>query len=124
MTPWWNLTLLLSLCLLTSACAVNRAVSFKINTEPEGATVIYRLNSTKPGKCNTNDWVYLGSTPLEVVRHISTDALTEKNTVSLKVLRPGYTDQVKEWDAETFWEVLSKEKRIFWAPQMVPQQGR
>jgi len=108
---------------MTSACASDRAVSFKVNTEPEGATVIYRLHKAKPDRCG-NEWIYLGNTPLEAVRHISTDALKERNTVALKVLRPGYADQTKEWDGESFWEAVEREKRIFWAPQLVPQSTR
>ncbi len=111
---------LLALLVLSSACSPSvRTVRFKVNSEPEGAHVVYRvLGDDVP--CQ-GQWIYLGNTPLRSVRRYSDEQLEHIGKITLKVMRRGYYDQVREWDGPSFLEEAEGRGVIFWTPELVPQ---
>ena len=98
-------------CLLLSAgCSSKHAVNFKIHTEPEGAHVVYRQN--------TGSWIYLGITPLDIVEIMKEEKL-ENSKFSLKTMRCGYLEQVKEWTGEELLEEVQNEGVVLWTPRLI-----
>ncbi len=121
--PWKRLLALfslLALLALVSGCSSSvRTVRFKVNSEPEGAHVVYRvLGEDIP--CQ-GQWIYLGNTPLRSVRQFSDEQLEKVGKITLKVMRRGYYDQVREWDGPSFLEEAEGRGVIFWTPELVPQ---
>ncbi len=98
--------------LLFTGCSSKNVVNFKIHTEPEGAHVIYSQD-------NRHSWTYLGVTPLNVVEVFDNDELNDENTISLKTMRCGYLEQVKEWNGEDLLDEVDDKGVIFWAPRLI-----
>ncbi len=111
----------LSLSLLGGCSSVTRTVNLKIHSQPEGAYIVYKVDGDKTS-CG-NEWVYLGTTPYRGVRTFDRDELEKINRLTLKVMRPGYLDQIREWDGPSFWEEAEGKGVIFWTPEMIPQKA-
>ena len=108
----------LSMLVLLSGCADRKTISFKINSVPKGAHVLYRVvGGDIP--CQ-GQWIYLGNTPLQGVRQFGEEQFVEAEKITLKVMHNGFHDQVKEWDGAGFWEEVETHDVIFWAPELVP----
>lgn len=103
---------------LMVGCASQKTVTFKINSAPEGAFVIYRLSG--PDLDKAPEWIYLGNTPLNAVRQFHEDQMRDENKLSIKVMRAGYVDQARDWSGEAFWDEVAEYGRILWAPQLFP----
>ena len=86
--------LLLILAALLAGCSSKQSVQFKINSEPEGAHVVYRVSGVDGP--TRGEWIYLGHTPIRVVRQLDEETVTDADTITLKVMRAGYFDQVRE----------------------------
>jgi len=108
-----NLLLASGLCatLLTSGCASQDSVKLNIHTDPEGAHVIYRQGQSH--------WLYLGVTPLNVIEVIQKEELEDEDTVSIKTMRTGYLDQVREYSGREIRDELAEQGHIFWTPRLV-----
>ena len=108
-----NLFLAFSLVsfLVLTGCSSKHSVNFKIHTEPEGAHVIYRHNS--------QPWIYLGVTPLDAIEVLHEENLEDNSTISIKAMRCGYLEQVKEWKGETLLEEVEEKGIIFWTPRLI-----
>lgn len=102
---------------LLSSCASKEALKMKIHTDPEGSHIVYRLAHDEME--SDAPWVYLGVTPYQGVTLVDSGALSDEGTVTFKVMRHGYLDQVKEWTGEQFMEEYEKEGMLFWAPRLV-----
>lgn len=104
---------------LFNACGSKVApVRFKVNSEPEGAYVLYQVQGAEidcAGK-----WVYLGNTPLQGMYQFDRKQLQSGDKVSLRVMQQGYMDQTKEWTGASFYEEAKGKGVIFWTPEMVP----
>ena len=99
------------LLLMTSCSSTIHAVNFKIHTEPEGAHIVYQQENRQ--------WVYLGTSPLDVVEPIDPEQLGENYTISIKAMRCGYLDQTKEWQKEEFEQELNEKGQLFWTPRLI-----
>ncbi len=103
-----------------SGCGpTTRHVQFRINSQPEGAHVVFN----KSGRIteDTQDWIYLGHTPLRGIRLLNEEKIEEAEKITLKVMHSGYYDQSREWDGQSFWDEAEDKGVIFWAPKLVPQ---
>lgn len=105
-------TFSLTCFLLLSGCSSKNSINFRIHTEPEGAHVIYSHD-------NRQTWTYLGVTPLDIVEILDNDDLGEENKISLKTLRCGYLEQVKEWNGEELLDEFDDKGVIFWTPRLI-----
>lgn len=94
------------------------SVNFKVNSEPEGAHILYR--ATGADLPYGERWIYLGNTPLRGVHQFSEDELEEIDKITMKVFRDGYHEQKIEWDGPTFWEQAEGRGVIFWTPELIP----
>ncbi len=101
-----------------SACGSSvKNVQFKINTEPEGAHLVYRQVDKQ--KESTADWIYLGNTPFRGVRVLDEKKISDTTKITLKVMHAGYYDQVKEWSGQSFIDEAEERGNIFWTPYLV-----
>ncbi|NLZ17327.1 MAG: hypothetical protein GX087_06295 [Desulfobulbaceae bacterium] len=105
--------------LMLSACGSRVApVRFKVNSEPEGAYVLYQVQGTEI-EC-AGKWVYLGNTPLQGMYQFDRKLLRNSDKISLRVMQQGYMDQTKEWTGASFYEESKGKGVIFWTPEMIP----
>lgn len=116
----WVSFLVVALALfMLSACGSRVVpVRFKVNSEPEGAYVLYQVQGAEID-CS-GKWIYLGSTPLQGVYQFDRKQLQGGEKVSLRVMQQGYMDQTKEWTGATFYEESKDKGLIFWTPEMIP----
>lgn len=112
-----NAAVCLSLGVFLSACASKQPVNLNIYTEPEGSHVIYMVTSSYSDE--SPSWIYLGATPYKGVTLIDNDAFDDEDTISIKVMKDGYLDQIKEWNGEQFLDEFEDKGMILWTPQLV-----
>jgi hypothetical protein len=106
----------LFICLLISACGSNKkTVSLNLHSDPLGA---YALLQVKYKGEEDSDWIFLGPTPVSIDKSIRMDGAS---SVSLKVIRPGFFEQIKTWKAKDFIKEQRRNKEIVWVPNMVQQ---
>ena len=98
---------------LALGCASTRDVPLTVHSDPLGAIV---LMQTAYEDGTQSDWILLGNSPVQVTRNIS-----KKNTatISLKVIKEGYFDQVKAWDIDDLFKEHRQQDRILWVPYLV-----
>ena len=95
-------------------------MKLKIHTDPEGSHIVYRVaDDYQPEDA---PWVYLGVTPYQGVTQISSSSFDEADTITFKVMRHGYLDQVKKWTGEQFEEEYEREGMLFWAPRLIKSE--
>jgi len=97
-----------------TGCASNQNINLRVHTEPEGAHVIYRLDS--------NPWTYLGVTPLDTIEVIHEERLEGNHTFSVKAMRCGYLDQAKVWTGDQLLEENEAKGMIFWTPRLIKNE--
>lgn len=121
------LTILLLTSMVVIGCGPSvRNIHFKVNSEPEGAHLVYRLSPmVENEKMDSDqpvaaDWIYLGNTPFQGMRRINDDLLVDSTKITLKVMRAGYYDQIKEWDGASFLDEAESKGRIIWFPRLSP----
>jgi hypothetical protein len=111
------LTWLAVAALLLSSCASKEAVKIKIHTDPEGSHIVYRVaDDYETGDAH---WIYLGVTPYQGVTPMNSSSFGKADTITFKVMRHGYLDQVKKWTGDQFLEEYEREGMLFWAPRLV-----
>ncbi|MBX2850016.1 MAG: hypothetical protein KTR16_16945 [Acidiferrobacterales bacterium] len=110
-----SLILVFVLAALTACGPSKRDVSMKIHSDPLGA---YALMQVKYSGNENSDWIFLGPTPVTMDKTIIMDNAVE---VSLKVIRPGFYEQVKSWKPNDFIREHSRQDGILWVPNMVQQ---
>jgi hypothetical protein len=105
---------------LLSSCASKEAVKIKIHTDPEGSHIVYRVADDY----QTEDapWVYLGVTPYQGITQMDSSSFGKADTITFKVMRHGYFDQVQKWTGEQFQEEYEREGMLFWAPRLVKSE--
>jgi hypothetical protein len=111
----WVATLFITLAFL-SGCSSKKTVSFKINSVPKGAHVLYQVVG-KNIPCQ-GQWIYLGNTPVQGVRQFNEGQLKDADKITLKIMHRGYHNQSKEWDGVGFWKEVEQREGIFWAPEL------
>lgn len=77
-------------------------IRWYIDSEPRGARVFWRVISSVPAEVKNTNELYLGTTPYEDTRSFNILGLTYENSrdvqIEIKVLRPGYMEQVKRFN--------------------------
>lgn len=111
-----KLILVLTLASAVSACGSSKKnFSMKVHSDPLGA---YALMQVKYKGDENPEWIFLGPTPVIVDKSIRLDGAS---SVSLKVIRPGFFEQVKSWNIKDFKKEYSRDKKISWVPSLVKQ---
>lgn len=109
---------LLSTVLLVSACAGSRSVPMTIQSDPLGGHVVYQVQSSLKG--TSDDWVYIGQTPIDIKRTIRNKQLRKAQAFRIKIMKDGYSDQVRDWNGVEFKEEIREKGHVFWNPKLVP----
>lgn len=102
--------------IMLSACGSSKKnFAMKIHSDPLGA---YVLMQVKYKGDENSDWLFLGPTPVVLEKALN---FSNASTVSLKVIRPGFYEQIKTWKAKDFAKEHKKYNKISWVPNMVKQ---
>lgn len=111
-----KLFILTSLLILLTACGSGKKnFSMNVLSDPLGAYALMQITY----KENENaDWIFLGPTPIDIQKQVQWDAA---QTVSLKVLKDGFYEQVKTWKAKDFLKEHKANNGITWVPNLVQQ---
>jgi len=116
MNVFLKCALVVATCISLVACGSNkRSFAVNVQSDPLGA---YALMQVKYKGDEDPEWIYLGPTPVVLDKSVRFDGAT---TVSLKVIRPGFFEQVKTWKARDFVKEHKKYKKITWVPNLVKQ---
>lgn len=116
MTAPIKLFFVTTLCLLLIACGSGkRNIPLSIHSDPLGA---YALLQIKYKGDENSDWIFLGPTPIVLDKSMRFE---DASSVSLKVIRPGFYEQVKTWKAKDFVKDYKQYGKISWVPNMVKQ---
>jgi hypothetical protein len=107
------------LLVLSGCSSPTKTVRMKIHSEPEGAYIVYKVSGSEVD-C-AGKWIYLGNTPYRGIHQFNEDELEEAGKITLKVMRPGYLDQIMEWDGPGFWDEVESKGVIFWTPELIPE---
>lgn len=108
--------IILSLVLSLAACGSSKKdFAIKLHSDPQGA---YAMMQVKHNGKDQADWIFLGPTPIVTNRNIK---LSGASSVSLKVIRPGFFEQVKTWSKKDFVKEHRQNREIVWIPNMVKQ---
>ncbi len=102
---------------LFSSCASTKAVNLNIHSEPEGSFIVYRIQKHEPK--TDSPWIFLGVTPYRGITVLDKDAFDNNDTISFKVMRNGYMNQVKEWTGEKFLQEYEQNDILTWAPRLI-----
>lgn len=112
--------LISTLIILSSACSSSpKALPLKVYSEPAGGYVVYRIDSTTS---EDEPWVYIGTTPLESTLLIDKNIAKNAGKLSVRVMKEGYFDIKKEWDADKLKKESEQRKMLFWNPSLVEHQ--
>ncbi|GJL82408.1 MAG: hypothetical protein DHS20C01_20420 [marine bacterium B5-7] len=111
---------LIATVLIVSGCASTSMVPFTVQSDPLGAHVLYQVQTAISGNTSSNDWIYLGLTPLDIRREIGQSQLRKADAFVLRVVKDGYLDQQKSWTGKELSEQLGEKGRVFWNPRLVP----
>jgi hypothetical protein len=103
--------------LVLSGCASTRDVPITVQSEPLGAHVLYQVRGV-----GTGDWVYLGTTPVEVNRQISKRNLRNADAFVLRLVSEGYNDQTREWSGAALELEVEDKGRVFWNPRLIKSE--
>ncbi|MCK5360311.1 MAG: hypothetical protein KAJ95_06765 [Gammaproteobacteria bacterium] len=112
--------LVFSFLILTTACSSGpKVLPLKVYSEPAGGYVVYRIDSTT---ADDEPWIYIGTTPVESTLLIDKNIAKNAGKLSVRVMKEGYFDIKKEWDAEKLKEESEQRKMLFWNPSLVEHQ--
>lgn len=102
-----------------TGCAATKIVPFTVQSDPLGAHVLYQVQTTVRDNKSTNEWVYLGLTPVDIRREVGKSQLRKADAFVLRVIKDGYLDQRKSWSGEELEEQIESKGRVFWNPRLV-----
>ena len=109
-----SITLLAGLAL---GCASTRDVPMTVHSDPLGAIV---LMQTGDEDGTQSDWIMLGNSPMQITRNFGTKSTT---SVSLRVIKEGYFEQVKTWEIGDFLSENKEQGRVVWVPHLVESKA-
>ena len=104
---------------LLGGCATTSIVPFTVQSDPLGAHVFYQVQTPLSDDRSTNDWIYLGLTPVEVRREVGRSQLRQADAFVLRVVKEGYLDQQRSWSGDDLVEQIEDKGRVFWNPRLV-----
>ncbi len=103
-----------------AGCATTRIVPFTVQSDPLGAHVLYQVQTPVDDNVSTNEWIYLGLTPVDIRREVGKTQLRKADAFVLRVLKEGYLDQQKSWSGKDLLEQVESKGSVFWNPRLVP----
>lgn len=89
-------------------------IHWGIDSDPSGARVFWKINSSIPSIIKSTDYLYLGVTPIDVNKPLNINGLNSENArnviVEIKIQSKGYKTQMKTFSAE----LLTEQNEISW----------
>jgi hypothetical protein len=111
-----------TLIIFSTACSSSpKALPLKVYSEPAGGYVVYRIDSSTS---KDEPWVYIGTTPVESTLLIDKDIAKNAGKLSVRVMKEGYFDIKKEWDADKLRKESEQRKMLFWNPSLIEHQAK
>ncbi len=101
-----------------SGCGGTKSIPMTVQSEPLGAHVAYQVDSSLKG--TSRDWIYLGKTPLDIKRNIRRKQLRKASAFRIKMMKDGFSDQVRDWNGKDIEAELEEKGHLFWNPKLVP----
>lgn len=112
---YFKIAIIAAICSGIVACGSNkRQVPISVLSDPLGAYAMIKVEYKKQE--DDSDWIYLGPTPINLNRTINFDGATE---ISIKVIKEGFFEQVKSWEAKKFLSDYKNKNRVIWTPSLV-----
>jgi len=109
-----NIATIAIACLIIAACGSNkRQVPISVLSDPLGA---YAMIQVEYKEQDNSDWIFLGPTPVTLNRTIKFDGATR---VSIKVIKEGFFEQTKSWEAKKFLSEYKDKNKVIWTPSLV-----
>jgi len=102
----------------SGGCASNKNLPMKVQSDPLGAYVVYQKHSSSSN--DGKDWIYLGKTPLNIQQSIGNRKLNNGESLRLRVMKDGYSDQVRDWSSNDIETDIEQMGHLFWNPRLVP----
>ena len=103
-----------AICIAIIGCGSNkRQVPISVLSDPLGA---YALIQVEYKKQDNSDWIFLGPTPVTLNRTIKLEGATR---VSIRVIKDGFYDQTKSWEAKKFIREYKDNNKVIWSPSLV-----
>lgn len=96
---------------MLGGCSSTHLINYNIHSEPEGAHVIYSVDSIQ--------WIYLGVTPIDTVQLLDEKELKDDETFTLRAMRCGYLEQSKQWTVKSLLDENHDNGQVFWAPRLI-----
>lgn len=105
---------LAAICVAIVGCGSSkRQVPISVLSDPLGA---YALIQVEYKEQDNSDWIFLGPTPVTLNRTIKFEGATR---VSIRVLKEGFFEQTKSWDAKKFLREYRDKNKVIWTPSLV-----
>ncbi|MFT5259091.1 MAG: hypothetical protein ACI9J2_000164 [Saprospiraceae bacterium] len=102
-----------------TACSGVKTVPIKVQSSPLGSYVTYQMQVPTEG---SNDWLFLGKTPIDIKRRVSKKQYKKASLIRLRVMKEGYSEQIRDWTREEIEEDIDSKGSVFWNPKLVPSQ--
>ena len=107
-------TALAAICVAIVGCGSSkRQVPISVLSDPLGA---YALIQVEYKEQDNSDWIFLGPTPVTLNRTIKFEGATR---VSIRVLKEGFFEQTKSWEAKKFLREYKDKNKVIWSPSLV-----
>lgn len=105
---------IVAVCVAIVGCGSNkRQVPISVLSDPLGA---YAMIQVEYKEQDNSDWIFLGPTPVTLNRTIKFDGATR---VSIKVIKEGFFEQTKSWQAKKFLNEYKDKNKVIWSPSLV-----
>ena len=101
-----------------AGCSSSNTIPMKIQSDPLGAYVLYQKRN--PSSDSSGDWIYLGKTPINVQHSIGGNGLSSNEVLRLRVMKDGYSDQIRDWSDKEVDDDIDRMGHLFWNPRLVP----
>jgi len=104
-----------AICIAIVGCgSTKKQVPISVLSDPLGA---YAMIQVEYKKQDNSDWIFLGPTPVQLNRTIKLDGATR---ISLRVIKDGFYEQTKSWEAKKFLREYKKNNnKVIWSPSLV-----
>ena len=107
-------TIIIAICIAVVGCgSTKKQVPISVLSDPLGA---YALIQVEYKKQDNSDWVFLGPTPVTLNRTIKLEGATR---ISIRVIKDGFYDQTKSWEAKKFLREYKNNNKVIWSPSLV-----
>lgn len=107
--------------LLVGCATTHKTVPLRVQSDPLGAYVLFQVQADARDE-RSYDWVYIGTTPLDTRRSVTSNDLDNADAFVVRVMKEGYLDQQKSWTGEQMVNEAKSKGVVYWKPRLVKAQ--